>query len=104
DPVVAVARNLDVEIARDREQPDPVALGVDAHDDGGVRARALLALPTWAAIGADQQDRLRAGLRRRPHERSLRPPLQLRLDRGNDVALGPGMKLVEDGRRLPPGD
>jgi len=49
---VAVARDLDVQVARDRQQPDPVRLRVDARDDRRVGARALLPLPARPPVGA----------------------------------------------------
>ena len=69
DLVVAVTGDLDLQVARQREQRDSLA-GVEPHDHDRVRARLeaelLVAVP---AVGADEQDRLR--LAARQHRRQL---------------------------------
>jgi hypothetical protein len=102
DPVVPVPRNLDIEVARDREQRDPMTRRLDPGQHDRVGARPASAAP--APVAADQEDRLRRRLLREHHQRVARPPVQLRLHRPDDRRLRPGVELADDRRRLPVAD
>ena len=59
DLALPVAGDLDLEVARDRHDRHRVLVGVQADDDDRVRARPDLADVGEAAVGAEQEDRLR---------------------------------------------
>ena len=54
------ARDLDLQVARDRHHRDPLGVGVDAHEQDRVRARLDLELAVAVAlVGAEDQERAR---------------------------------------------
>ena len=69
----AVAGDLDLEVARDREVRDPVRLGLEMDEHERVRAVGVAPTGRTAAVGADEEHRRRLREQRAVTLRQLRP-------------------------------